>query len=109
MKLSIVLMLLSSLHVTAFATPPRDVRGRVVTAEGTPLQGASVVIAGTKKGSTTNTDGRFTINVPGDNVSLVISSVGFVSQTIPVAGQTEINVTLVASTTALDQVVVVGY
>jgi len=109
LKLSIVLMLLSSLHVTAFATPPRDVRGRVVTAEGTPLQGASVVIAGTKKGSTTNTDGRFTINVPGDNVSLVISSVGFVSQTIPVAGQTEINVTLVASTTALDQVVVVGY
>lgn len=109
-RLTTVLLLLTTLQLSAHAfPPPHDVRGRVVNTEGTPLQGVSVLIAGTKKGSTTNSDGRFSINVPNDNVSLQISSVGFVTQTIPVGSQTEINVTLASASTALDQVVVVGY
>ena len=107
--LLIAFLLFFSTFQNAFALPPHDVRGRVVSAEGTPLQGVSVLIAGTKKGNTTNSDGRFSITVPDERTSLVFSSIGFETQTINVAGQTELNVTMVASSAGLDQVVVVGY
>jgi TonB-linked SusC/RagA family outer membrane protein len=109
--LSFVLLLFGSLQLAAYAAPPppHDVRGRVVNSDGAALQGVSVLLAGTKKGSTTNSDGRFSINVPDERTSLVFSSVGFETQTISVGGQTEINVTLVAAAAGLDQVVVVGY
>jgi TonB-linked SusC/RagA family outer membrane protein len=81
----------------------------VVNAAGAPLQGVSVVIAGTKKGSITNSDGRFSITVPDEKAALLFSSVGFEIQTISVGNQSEINVTMVASSAGLDQVVVVGY
>ncbi len=109
LKLTIVLLLLSTLQISAYAFPPQEIRGRVVNPEGTPLQGVSVLISGTKTGSTTNSDGRFTLTVPNDRASLEFSSVGFESQTINVGNQTEINITLTSSAAGLDQVVVVGY
>ena len=110
LKLTSVLLLISTLQLRAYAfPPPHEVRGRVVNAEGSALQGVSVLIAGTKKGSTTNSDGRFTITVANESVALEFSSVGFTTQTIPVGNRTEINITLEKSIAGLDQVVVVGY
>src|SRR4051794_36111885 len=110
LRLTIVLLLIGNLQLSAYALPPVEIRGRVVNSDGgTPLQGVSVVIAGSKKGSTTNTDGRYSISVPDRSASLLFSSVGFVAQTVPVGNQTEINISLVASSAGLDQVVVVGY
>ena len=109
LKLTIALFLLSTSQISAYAFPPHEVRGRVVSSEGTPLQGVSVLISGTTTGSTTNSDGRFTLTVPDNAVSLEFSSVGFESQTVRVGSQTEINITLTSSAAGLDQVVVVGY
>lgn len=110
LKLTFLLLLLSTLQVRAHAFfPPVEVRGRVVNTEGSPLQGVSVLISGTKKGSTTNSDGRFTITVANEKVALDFSSVGFESQTVSVGNKTEINITLAVSAAGLDQVVVVGY
>lgn len=109
LRLFILLLLFCTFQFNAYALPPHEVRGRVANAEGTPLQGVSVLIRGTTTGSTTNSEGRFSINVPDNRTVLEFSSVGFEPQTVTVGNQTEINITLISSAAGLDQVVVVGY
>ena len=92
------------------APPPVNINGRVTNSKGEPLQGVSVVIAGSKKGTTTNREGAFVLNVPNaDNVTLEVSFVGFQPKTVKVAGQTELTITLENAVAGLDDVVVVGY
>ncbi|MEO9021848.1 MAG: TonB-dependent receptor [Ginsengibacter sp.] len=86
------------------------VTGKVTTSNGDPLQGVSVLVAGTKNGTTTNNDGRFKLTIPdGENTMLEFSSVGFQTKTVNVGKQTEINITLEQNATGLSDVVVVGY
>jgi TonB-linked SusC/RagA family outer membrane protein len=85
------------------------VRGVVTGDAGVPLTGASIQVKGTSIGTTTNVDGRFTLNVPDANATLVISSVGYDPQEIPLAGRTDITVSMTISTKVIEQVVVVGY
>jgi TonB-linked SusC/RagA family outer membrane protein len=90
--------------------PPIEIHGRVVNQQGQPLQNVSVLITGTQTGTTTNSEGRFTINAPDDkNIVLEISSVGYQTKKIKVEGQIEIKVTLEFAITGLSDVVVVGY
>jgi len=90
--------------------PPIEIHGRVVNQQGEPLTNVSVLIAGTKTGTTTNSDGRFTITaLDNKNIILEISSVGFQSKRVNVGNQTEINVVLEMAITGLNDVVVVGY
>ncbi|WP_315819442.1 carboxypeptidase-like regulatory domain-containing protein [Paraflavitalea speifideaquila] len=72
---------------------PAQVSGRVTDSTGNPIVGASVRVKGSNAGISTDANGAFSITVP-DNATLVFSSVGFISQEIPVAGQTVINVVL---------------
>lgn len=82
--------------------------GTVSDANG-PLPGANIVIKGTQTGASTDFDGNFTINnVPSDAV-LVVSSLGYVTQEIQVAGQTEFDVILIQDASQLDEVVIIGY
>ncbi len=112
MKLTIALLLFFTFQVSAHALPPPvEIKGRVVSKEGNPLQGVSVFISGTQKGTTTNSDGRFTLTVPDgqNNPMLEISYIGFKSKTVNVDNHTEINITLEEGIVGLDDVVVVGY
>jgi len=83
------------------------VKGKV-TENNLPLPGAGITIKGTTTSAVTNTDGEYTISVPG-NGTLVFTSIGFSSKEILVNNQTTINVSMTASTQDLEQVVVVGY
>ncbi len=76
--------------------------------DGTPIEGATVLLKGTTTGTFTDTEGRFSIQVPGGNGTLVISFFGFAKQEIEVAGQSSLSVTLQQDFT-LDEVVVTGY
>ncbi|HVK96959.1 MAG TPA: carboxypeptidase-like regulatory domain-containing protein, partial [Flavisolibacter sp.] len=76
---------------------------------GDPLRGVSVSVKGTSIGTTTNDEGRYSINVPNENDVLVFSYVGFVSIERSVANQTQINVALEDANRAMNEVVVVGY
>ncbi len=89
--------------------PDVVIRGTVTGEGGVPLSGASVQVKGTTTGTTTNNDGAFTLTVPDANVTLVISSVGYNTQEVALAGRQEVAVTLVAANRELEQVVVVGY
>jgi TonB-linked SusC/RagA family outer membrane protein len=99
-----------SINAHAEVPPPRNITGKVTNDTGEPMQGVSVFIAGTSKGTTTNGNGQFSLTVSEDkNIVLEISSVGFKTKTVNVGKQTEINVTLEKATAGLDDVVVVGY
>jgi TonB-linked SusC/RagA family outer membrane protein len=90
--------------------PPVTIRGRIVNKNGDPLQGVSVFIAGTQKGTITDKDGRFTVTIPeGQHKILQVSSVGYQSQTVKLGRQTDIGITLEESNAELNDVVVVGY
>ena len=84
------------------------VRGRITNETGQPAPKASVVVKGTSNGVTSNDNGDFEINAPSNGI-LVISSVGFTPREVKVNGQTSLAVTLTATNTQLEQVVVVGY
>jgi len=87
----------------------RRITGTVRGSDGEPLAGATVQIAGTTLGTLTDADGKFNITVPDENAVLSISFIGFVSQQIPVAGKTTIEVTLEPTLESLEEVIVVGY
>lgn len=84
------------------------VTGTVRDSEGELLPGVNVIEKGTSNGVSTDMDGKFQIDVPSESI-LVFSYIGFLSQEIPVKGQTVINVELAPDVTQLGDVVVVGY
>ena len=84
------------------------VSGRITDENGSPVPGVSIKVRGTNKGTTTNSDGNYSLTVP-DNAVLVISSVGYELIEETVAGRTEINVVLKTQATSIEQVVVIGY
>ena len=78
---------------------------------GDALPGVNVLIRGTNNGTVTDIDGRYTLSVPSDdnNIVLVFSFVGYVSEEVTVNGQSTINVDLSLDLISLQEVVVVGY
>ena len=81
------------------------VTGRVVDSAGEPLIGATIMVEGTKEGAVTDIDGNFTINTTS-KAKLVISYVGYTTQTILVGDKTTINVTLKEVANTMNEVVV---
>jgi TonB-linked SusC/RagA family outer membrane protein len=91
---------------------PADVtvQGVVADDKGNPLPGATIVLKGAAGvGVSADADGKFSLSVPDGNATLVISSVGFVTQEVALAGKTTLAIQLVTDNKALDEVVVVGY
>jgi TonB-linked SusC/RagA family outer membrane protein len=87
-----------------------SVKGRVTgVSDADPLPGVSVVIKGTQRGTTTNSDGAFQIDVPDQATVLVFSFVGYKSVEETVGTRTDIGVRLVPENKSLEEVVVVGY
>lgn len=93
----------------ATALQPITVTGTVADQDNEPLPGVYVVIEGTNTGVVTDANGKFSIQVPNADASLVFSYVGFNSETVAVAGKSVINVTMIPDITSLDEVVVIGY
>ena len=105
-KLALALLgLVSAWTLSAQTT----ITGVVTDESGEPLIGAGVVVEGTTVGTITGIDGDYSLTVPADAVNLVFSFIGLSDQTVPIAGQTVINVVLKEDSTFLDEVVVVGY
>ena len=91
----------------ASAVAQHTVTGRVTqSSDGAALPGVSVLVKGTNTGTSTDADGRYTIAVPDENSTLVLSFIGFTSQEIPVGNQTTLDVNMVEDTQQLSEVVV---
>ena len=99
---NIVLLMLLSSSVIA-----QTVTGRITSgADQAPIPGASVLVKGTTAGTSTDQDGRFSINVPDNNAVLVISFIGFTTQEVAVGGRTTIDIEMAEDITELSEVVV---
>lgn len=85
----------------------QTITGTVSDATG-PLPGANVLVKGTTNGTQTDFDGNYTITAESD-ATLVFSYIGYKSVTIPVNGQTTIDVSLEEDASKLDEVIVTGY
>jgi hypothetical protein len=85
------------------------VKGKVLDADGNSIPGASVFIKGTTLGVTTDMEGDYTMrNVPPGS-TMVFSFIGYVTQEVPVAGRTTINVILLEDTHSLEEVTIVAF
>ncbi len=92
------------------AVPVFPVTGRVTDEAGAAIPGATVRLRGSDNvGTTTNAEGRFSLNLPDGTGTLVISSVGYVAQELAVGNQSTLNVSLKTDTQSLGEVVVIGY
>lgn len=95
---------------TASISAANPLRGTVTDEKtGGKLIGVSVMVQGTTVGTVTDIDGRFHINVPTSNSTLVFTYIGYISQKVIVTDQTHFEVILKEDTRNLDEVIVVGY
>jgi TonB-linked SusC/RagA family outer membrane protein len=85
------------------------VNGVVRDEGGQPLPGVNITIKGTTKGTVTDSNGGYIVEVPSPETILVFSFVGYTSQEITVGAQTSIDVVMFPDVTSLSEVVVVGY
>jgi len=93
----------------AAPVPPLVVTGRVTDTLGVPLPGVNVKLKGSTAGTTTGSEGRYSITIPDGNGTLVFSYLGFTTQEAEVNGRNTINIQLKERASALNEVVVVGY
>jgi len=89
--------------------PPSTITGRVFNDKGEPLEGATVLVKGTSRATTTDSKGFFKIEVSNDNEVLVITYTGFLPQEVRIGKQTEFSIKLVLADSNLGDVVVIGY
>lgn len=111
MKQKILLLILLSLFLQGMAYSQIKVKGTVTDlSTGAPLAGVSVVEEGTKNGTVTNKEGRFTISVRSKESILHFLFLGMETQKIKVGAQTDISVSMRQDVTQIENVVVeIGY
>lgn len=103
------LLFLTMVQAEAFQQS-RMVTGQVVTQSGNEgIPGVSVILKGTTRGTVTNIDGQFSLEVPSSESVLVFSFIGYNSQEVQVGNQSTINISLSESEQLMDEFVVVGY
>jgi iron complex outermembrane receptor protein len=88
----------------------RTITGRVTDSkDGSGIPNASITLKGTNTGTTTDANGNFRLTVPGNDAVLIITSVGFSRIEYPVGSEVDINISMMPTSAALNEVVVVGY
>lgn len=96
--------------ITSFAfAQGRTVTGTVKDDRGTALAGATVLVKNAKVSTTTDANGLFSINVPAEGTTLIVSYVGMQNQEIALTSSNIVAIQLAATSTTLNDVVVVGY
>ena len=88
----------------------RVISGTVSDSSGSPINGASITVKGSNRGTSTGVDGHFSLSVESNAQTLIISSVNFGSMEFDIRNKTDLgSITLRARAKSLDEVVVVAY
>src|SRR5258705_10844571 len=103
-RLVLLLFLVGLAALPALAQQVR-VSGVVKDIDGKALPGVSIVVKGTATGTTTDIDGKFTIDVPNQRSVLVFSLVGHANKEETVGTRKTVDLTLSESASNLDEVV----
>jgi len=102
------IMMLLMIPAIAFAQT-KTIRGSIIDEKELPVIGATIIIEGTTIGTTSDINGNFSLSNVRNDAVLQISYIGYVTQTIRVGDNTNIQVMLREDTRALDELIVVGY
>ena len=105
---SLLLLFVVCLFTSVQAQTVIRAKGKVLNEKNLPVEGASVIVKGTKKGVTTSADGSFAIDIPQGG-TLVITGADIMAKEIKVTNGNDLQIQVQAKTTTLDDVVVVGY
>lgn len=109
----ILFQLLAVNSLSAIGNEPHDqidVSGKVTSSsDGLSLPGANILIKGSFTGAVTDIDGQYSLVVPNETDTLVVSSIGFITREVAVNGRTIIDIVLEEDVEGLDEVVVIGY
>jgi iron complex outermembrane receptor protein len=104
LKIALLFLLLPILAVA------QQVTGTVTDATtNLPVLGASIVVKGTSNGTSTDFDGKYSLDNVPEGATLVYSYLGYATQEIAYTGQTVLNVLLVEDASQLDAIVLIGY
>ncbi|MCG9791791.1 SusC/RagA family TonB-linked outer membrane protein [Flavobacterium algicola] len=95
-------------NISLFAQGGYRLSGTILDGDKMPIPGANVNIANTTKGSSTDIDGKFQIDVKKGDV-LEFSYIGYKKQSVTISAQKSLTISLVENSSELDEVVVVGY
>ncbi|MDO5978019.1 SusC/RagA family TonB-linked outer membrane protein [Flavivirga spongiicola] len=104
-KFSVMLTLLLALAVQLAFAQKKTISGTVSDESGLPLPGTSVLIKGTSSGTSSNFDGKYSIEV-SQGQTLVFTFIGYTTQEVIVGSSSTLNVLLQEDTSALDEVVI---
>ncbi|MDB9955039.1 SusC/RagA family TonB-linked outer membrane protein, partial [Flavobacteriaceae bacterium] len=108
-KTKLILVFMFFCGISIYAQESYLLKGTVVSAvENAPIPGANVIVSNSSNGASTDFDGNYQIQVKSGDV-LQFSYVGFVTQTVIIDNQTVINIALAEDTSALDEIIVIGY
>jgi len=91
------------------AVPDKTITGKVTSENGNPLSGASVLVKGSKSGTATDENGNFSISVPDNTTTLVISYGGYFTQEVGIKGKSILDISLKIDDSKTTEVVVYGY
>ncbi len=97
------------LFFTTILFAQKIVTGKITDATNQAVAGATVAVKGTTVGTQTDAGGNFSVKVPTDRSTLVITSVGFETAEVAANSKGPINISLKAANAALTEVVVTGY
>ncbi|MFD1257190.1 von Willebrand factor type A domain-containing protein [Mucilaginibacter terrae] len=110
MKKVILLLLMLTCLTTVKAQSSRTITGNVYDADSKqPLPGVTIQVEGANTGTQTNLIGAFSIVVPNEYQTLLVTYIGFETQKIKLKKESKLNVYLKASARLLNEVVVLGY
>ena len=108
LKTRLTLMMILLLNISLFAQDGYELSGTVSDEDNVPIPGVNVIIANTTRGTATDFDGLYQLEVNSGEV-LQFSYLGYVTQSITITDQTELNITMAEDAAQLEEVVVVGY
>ncbi len=113
MKARALLLLISliSIALTSNAQESNKYKltGKITSVDdGSPIPGATILVKGTNRGTNSDLDGNYTLEVGSDDI-VVVSIIGYITQEVNVAGRTNIDFSLLIHLKELEEVVVIGY
>ncbi|RAV99034.1 SusC/RagA family TonB-linked outer membrane protein [Pseudochryseolinea flava] len=96
--------------ITFQVSAQQVITGKVSDENNVGMPGVNVLVKGTSAGTTSDSDGNYSLTVSDPNqVTLVFSFIGYTSQEVPIGGRTTVDITMQPSLATLSEVVVVGY
>lgn len=109
MRKSLMLLCFALCSVILVQAQTRSIKGRITDEKGSPISNASVLLKGTTVGVNADANGNFTINVPENAKTLIVSSLNFATRELTLGNASTFNITLKSSDASLEEVVVMGY